>query len=76
VVVRLERVRAFASSLGLAGEGALVNFEVVGAQEADISRYAVAYREGDEVTGDENIGELSRLFAIAEGGSSVGSLRV
>ena len=49
---------------GFAGQGRLVDFEAVRLCEADVGRDAVARVEGDEVAGDEDIGEDGRLLAV------------
>lgn len=59
-----DRLGVLLGRAGLARQGRLVDFEAVRLREADVGRDAVARVEGDEVAGDEDVGEDGRLLAV------------
>lgn len=59
-----DRLGVLLGRAGLARQGRLVDFEAVRLREADVGRDAVARVEGDEVAGDEHVGEDGRFLAI------------
>jgi hypothetical protein len=69
-----QRLGILSCGFGLAGERALVDLEVVCTQEADVGWHAIAYRKGDEITRNEDVGEFCALSAVSDGSSSVAAI--
>ena len=62
------------SPLGsFARQAALVNLEIEGSEQADVSRDAVACGEGDEITRNKLVGEQVNLFSVANDVAVVGN---